>query len=205
MARQGLASITALLLVLAVAASGCAGTMPDGSDAPAAAGTASDAGGEEAVEAAHVVSAPERELFRMVNLVRRAEGLPALGKDDRLNRVARGFAEQMAEGRFFAHVDPEGGDLVGRLDAVDYPYGMAGENIAAGREDAAGTMADWLDSPGHRKNILATDADQIGVGYAHYDGEPGEPVMRDYWVMVVGREHPPGRMAGRPVIGPLVP
>ena len=98
-----------------------------------------------------------------------------------LRCAARKHSADMEARGFFDHVNPDGQSPWDRMDMAGYgAYSNAGENIAAGSPDAAGTMAQWMESDGHCSNIMNPDFTQIGVGY-HPGGQYGH-----LWTQVFG-------------------
>ena len=81
--------------------------------------------------------------------------------------VAQAYAEFMAEESYFDHVDPDGQNPGDRLESAGLIYYYYGENINAGYYDAEDSMNGWINSPGHRDNLLNTNFTQIGVGTAY--------------------------------------
>jgi uncharacterized protein YkwD len=95
-----------------------------------------------------------------------------------LDAVARAHARDMAERRYFSHTTPDGVTFTQRLTANGVAYRRAGENIA-GNSSAAGAVAAWLGSSGHRANILSGGFGRLGVGIHR---EPDSPYT--YYVQV---------------------
>lgn len=79
---------------------------------------------------------------------------------------ARKHSQDMAARDFFDHTNPSGEDPFVRMQQAGYDYSAAGENIAAGSPDAAGTMMQWMNSDGHCTNIMNPGFVDIGVGYS---------------------------------------
>jgi uncharacterized protein YkwD len=102
----------------------------------------------------------------LTNAERAAAGLPALDAEPRLEAAAQAYSQRMVLERFFAHVAPDGSALSGRL--TDYAgWSTIGENLAWGEGALAtprATVAAWMDSPGHRANILSRTYTEVGVG-----------------------------------------
>lgn len=107
--------------------------------------------------AAEVVTATNRERAR--------HGLAPLAVDARLTAAAQAHTADMVRRAFFAHEDPDGGQVWDRALAAGYPYRKVAENIAAGQRSAGEVVRGWMDSPGHRRNILDAELTQIGVGH----------------------------------------
>jgi len=119
----------------------------------------------ELVDAAH-----ERQLLDLVNIIRYRHKLPLLTWHDPAAKVAKGHSKDMENAGFFSHVSATTGlDPFQRLKQGGVVFQMAGENIAAGFPDAIEAHENWMNSPGHRKNVLEKGFLQLGTGvYADY-------------------------------------
>lgn len=111
----------------------------------------------------------EAEILRLTNIERQANGLGTLSACPRLATAALAHTNRMLEGQFFAHNDPgTGTSITDRIRATGYLDGAGAwrvaENIAMGYESAAATMTGWMNSPGHRANILTPELTHLGVG-----------------------------------------
>lgn len=111
------------------------------------------------------VRAYEREVIRLVNAERAKYGLSALTEDWELSRVARCKSQDMHDNRYFAHNSPTYGTPFQMIRAFGLSYRAAGENIAMGYRTPAAVVAGWMNSEGHRANILSSAYTKIGVGY----------------------------------------
>ena len=111
------------------------------------------------------VRAYEQEVVRLVNAERAKHGLAALTEDWELSRVARYKSQDMHDNRYFAHNSPTYGTPFRMLRAFGLSYRTAGENIAMGYAAPAAVVAGWMNSEGHRANILNSAYTKIGVGY----------------------------------------
>jgi uncharacterized protein YkwD len=100
----------------------------------------------------------------LTNRERGKAGCRPLTVDRRLTAAAQGHSEDMAEQRFFSHTSPDGRGFADRIHATGYPSPGA-ENIAYGQTSAREVVADWMGSPGHRRNILDCELTEIGVGF----------------------------------------
>lgn len=106
-----------------------------------------------------------RAVLARVNGLRKTMGLELVRADPALDAIAQAWAGRLATEGFFAHVDPAGGDLKGRLKAAGYRFQAAGENLGA----STGPLAAHFGiehSPGHRLNLLEPDHRALGVGIA---------------------------------------
>lgn len=102
------------------------------------------------------------------NRERSKRGLPALKQDAALDRAAQRHAEDMAAKDYFDHQSKDGRSPWKRIAAAllgEKPFGSMGENIAMGYPDADATCDGWMNSPGHRANILRKTFTHIGVGW----------------------------------------
>ncbi|PRY02705.1 CAP domain-containing protein [Allonocardiopsis opalescens] len=120
----------------------------------------------------------EDEVVALTNRERTAAGCPALSVDERLHAAAEGHSGDMAERDYFSHESPEGDGPGERAAAQGYPR-WSGENIAMGQPDAASVVQAWMDSPGHRDNILNCSSTDIGVGAV----DSGRGI---YWTQLFG-------------------
>ncbi|MFH8992425.1 CAP domain-containing protein [Streptomyces sp. NPDC017940] len=116
-------------------------------------------------------TAAEAEVLTLVNEERAEAGCRPVRADTALADLAGAFSADMATRDFFAHTDPDGATPWDRAEKAGIA-GLGGENIARGQVDARSVMAAWMDSPGHRANILNCDYTTMGVG-AHF--APGGP------------------------------
>ncbi|MFJ6671512.1 CAP domain-containing protein [Actinosynnema sp. NPDC091369] len=111
------------------------------------------------------VELAEAKVVELTNAERAANGCPALTADDRLAAAARAHSADMAANNYFDHVSQDGRSFVDRVKAAGYPSPGA-ENIAAGQRTAEAVVKGWMDSPGHRANILNCKLKALGVGMA---------------------------------------
>ena len=118
------------------------------------------------------------QVVTLVNARRQEAGLATLQNDSSLAAIAQKKAEDMAKNGYFSHTSPTYGSAFDMLKAAGYSYRTAGENIAKGQKTADAVMKGWMNSSGHRANILGTGYTKIGVGYAVSSG--GTP----YWVQI---------------------
>ena len=108
----------------------------------------------------------EAEVVRLVNAERAKRGLSMLSQNWEVSRVARYKSQDMIDKRYFAHQSPTYGSPFVMLDNFGIKFSAAGENIAYGQRTPTEVMNAWMNSPGHRSNILSATYNQIGVGVA---------------------------------------
>lgn len=104
-----------------------------------------------------------QQVVALVNEARDLAGCKPLKVDDRVVEAARGHSTDMAERDYFSHTTPEGVGFAERMRAAGYPS-PGGENIAKGQRSAEQVMNSWMNSDGHRRNILNCGFTTIGVG-----------------------------------------
>ena len=117
------------------------------------------------------VLAYESEVIRLVNEIRAERGLKALTANWELSRVARYKSQDMVDNRYFSHTSPVYGSPFQMIRAFGLSFRTAGENIAYGQRTPQAVVNAWMNSSGHRANILNASYTQIGVGYVangHY-------------------------------------
>ena len=117
------------------------------------------------------VTSFESEVVRLVNEIRAENGLSRLTANWELSRVARFKSQDMADKGYFSHTSPTYGTPFEMIRAFGLSYKTAGENIAYGQRTPQAVVNAWMNSSGHRANILNASYTQIGVGYSadgHY-------------------------------------
>ena len=125
----------------------------------------------------------DAELLTLTNAKRQNAGLPALRLSSQLGQVAQNHAEDMAINNYFSHIGLNGSQLSERVEAIGYDFSYVGENISAGRTTPLDTIQGWMNSQGHRENILNPNYTEIGFGYAYSpSSEYGH-----YWVQVFAK------------------
>ncbi len=107
----------------------------------------------------------EKEVIRLVNIERKAAGLSELTYDWQLCRVARIKSEDMSKNGYFSHTSPSYGTPFQMIKSFGISYRSAGENIARGYNSPSAVVEGWMNSKGHRANILNPAFTHIGVGY----------------------------------------
>ena len=109
----------------------------------------------------------EAEALERINRIREENGLESLKPHPVLNRLAREFSRRMAREKFFDHESPDGKTLVDRIREAKLEYSFIGENIFKSvnvQEPAERAVLAWMNSPGHKKNILTAEFTTTGVG-----------------------------------------
>ncbi|WP_371925005.1 CAP domain-containing protein [Halobacillus sp. A1] len=113
----------------------------------------------------------EGKVVELVNEERAKEGLEPLEMYDRLSDLARLKSQDMADNDYFDHTSPTYGSPFDMMNQYDFSYWSAGENIAAGQRSPEQVVEGWMNSPGHRENIMKEDFTHIGVGYVEESGD----------------------------------
>ncbi len=128
-----------------------------------------------------------QDVFRLTNLARAKENLPALVLRSSLNDAAQTHAEDMARRDVLAHQGSDQSSPAERVQRMNYPHSYRGENIAYNFSNAEGVITQWMNSTGHRENILGEYNNEIGIGYAM-----SKTSGRQYYVQVFGEAARPG-------------
>ncbi|MET9256426.1 CAP domain-containing protein [Streptomyces sp. NPDC003717] len=115
---------------------------------------------------------PEAQVLALVNQERSRAGCSPLTANGRLTTAADDYSDVMAASGVMSHTGPDGSTMAGRVEAAGYQWSALGENIARGQADAASVMNSWMNSPGHRANILNCSFKELGVGVHMGDGGP---------------------------------
>lgn len=113
----------------------------------------------------------ENQVLQLVNKERTSRGLQPLQMDSKVQQVARIKSQDMYKNNYFSHVSPTYGSPFDMLKSFGVSYQMAAENIAQGYPTAAAVVEGWMNSQGHRENILNPNFTHIGIGYepnGHY-------------------------------------
>ena len=111
------------------------------------------------------VSSFEAEVVRLVNQERSKQGIAPLVDDWQLSRVARYKSQDMRDNGYFSHTSPTYGSPFEMMKSFGISYRTAGENIAKGQKTPKAVVNAWMNSSGHRANILNSSFTKIGVGY----------------------------------------
>lgn len=109
----------------------------------------------------------EQQVLDLVNQERAKAGLPPLVANTSLIRSAKRHTNDMATNDFVSHTGSDGSTFTQRITDAGYQYSYAGENIAAGYTTAAEVVNGWMNSSGHRANILSPNYKDIGIGHAY--------------------------------------
>ncbi|MGG1685052.1 CAP domain-containing protein [Pseudalkalibacillus sp. NRS-1564] len=107
----------------------------------------------------------EQQVVNLTNAEREKAGLPALEVDTELSKVAQAKSEDMRDNNYFAHNSPTYGSPFDMMNQFGVDYQSAGENIAKGQQTPEEVVNAWMNSEGHRKNIMNGSFTHIGVGY----------------------------------------
>ncbi|WP_026882700.1 CAP domain-containing protein [Clostridium akagii] len=112
------------------------------------------------------IKTAENEVIRLVNIQRVNNGLPKLTANWQLSRIARYKSQDMINKNYFSHISPTYGSPFNMMETFGLKFSAAGENIAMGQQTPSSVVTAWMNSPGHRANILNPSYTQIGVGLA---------------------------------------
>ncbi|MFI8712971.1 CAP-associated domain-containing protein [Brevibacillus brevis] len=114
----------------------------------------------------------EKQNLDLLNVARQRAKLPVITWDEQVAAVARAHSQDMGQHNFFNHTSPSTGSPFDRLKQAGIRYSSAGENIAYGQLDGVEAHMSWMNSAGHRQNLLNPKFKQLGVGIVMKDGRP---------------------------------
>ncbi|GIH49483.1 Uncharacterized conserved protein YkwD, contains CAP (CSP/antigen 5/PR1) domain [Microbispora rosea] len=147
---------------------------------PPASAPASAAPSASPTSGSAVGTAIENEVVRLTNVERAKAGCGPLKHDPRLRTAAYAHSADMSAKDYFDHTSKDGRSFADRITAAGYTWRAAAENIAKGYGTAQAVVQGWMNSPGHRQNILNCNYTDIGVGYVAAGGP--------YWTQDFGRQ-----------------
>jgi uncharacterized protein YkwD len=122
------------------------------------------------------LSGPQAEVLALVNKERAAVGCPVLTVNAKLTKAAQDHSADMAAHNNMSHTGSDGSDPGARITRAGYQWQTYGENVAYGYPSAAQVMEGWMNSPGHKRNILDCSYKEIGIGLA----QPGQYWTQDF-------------------------
>lgn len=128
-----------------------------------------------------------QRVVELTNIERRKAGLPALKYDPALAAAAEKHSVDMAMRDYFDHEGADGSSPSERVSATGYEWSFVAENIHGGSDTPEEAVKSWMNSPGHRKNILNPKAQEIGVGYYYLANDGGDIKDKHYWTQVFAK------------------
>jgi uncharacterized protein YkwD len=128
------------------------------------------------------LAAFEARVLELTNEFRAAHGKEPFANDAKLNAAAEDWSRSMAKGDFFRHSSPA------QVEEHGYDWRAWGENIAAGYATPEAVVQGWINSPGHRANLLSDSFREIGIGHYFLADDPGSLDYHHYWTQVFGTE-----------------
>lgn len=152
-------------------------TTPPPSTPPLSAPKPTRAASAPTTAASSAASGPTARVLELVNSERAKAGCAPVTVDTELTKAAQNHSQDMADHQNMSHTGSDGSSMTDRLARVGYQYSSAGENVAAGYGTADSVMEGWMNSPGHKANILNCGFKEIGIGLAG----PG-----NYWTQNFG-------------------
>ncbi len=124
----------------------------------------------------------EEQVFQQINQIRQNYGLGLLRWNCQLVAAAQNHSQDMARTRKMSHTGSNGSQLTERVKRFGYSYSYIAENVAAGQKTPEEVVNSWMNSPGHRQNILSPHITEMGVGYSYVLGDR----YGTYWTQVFG-------------------
>jgi uncharacterized protein YkwD len=127
-----------------------------------------------------------QQVLDLTNSERTKAGLQPLRLNEKLNQAAQGHSQDMAMADYFSHTGANGSNAGDRAASAGYYYSSLGENIAAGYITAEEVVQGWMNSPGHRANIMNAGYQELGVGYYYLADDTGSVNYNYYWTQEFG-------------------
>lgn len=124
---------------------------------------------------------PTYEVVKLTNAYRIKNGQLPLAVNTQLANAAQSYSRVMALGDHWSHTSPDGTQFYERVLAADYSYSQVAENLSRGRTNPLEALNGWIASPGHRRNLLAYQVQEIGVGYFFLQNDGGFYRSNHYW------------------------
>ena len=122
----------------------------------------------------------------LTNQQRLQNGCNALTINTKLNAAADRHSRDMALNDVFSHTGSDGSKFTQRIQDAGYSYSTAAENIAVGYRTPQDVVTGWMNSEGHRRNILNCALQEIGVSYYYHRNDGGNINYHHYWTQVFG-------------------
>lgn len=135
-----------------------------------------------AVAQADCTDTTGQQVTALINAERHAAGLSPLTVDLRVVDAARRHSTDMATHDVFGHTGSDGSNAGARVRAAGYDWSFVAENVAAGQSGSEAVVGAWMNSPGHRANILHPNARHLGIGYVYEGGTQ----YGHYWTVNFG-------------------
>ena len=126
------------------------------------------------------------QVLKLTNEERKKANLDPLKLNSKLSSAADSHSDSMAKDDFFSHTGKNGSSVGDRVRDTGYNYLRVGENIAAGYSTASAVVSGWMNSSGHRANILNPNYTEIGIGYEFLQADTGSVNYNHYWTQVFG-------------------
>lgn len=125
-----------------------------------------------------------QQLLSLINDERSKRGLAILREDPKLAQAALIHAEEQMSENALSHSSLNGDSVSDRVAVTGYAWGFVAENLAAGRETARETLIDWINSPGHNKNLFTKQASEFGAAYLSRPRQ-NQNDLGHFWVLVL--------------------
>ncbi|TWT60755.1 CAP domain-containing protein [Rubinisphaera italica] len=142
----------------------------------------------------------QQQLLNMINQERAKQNMQPLAMNDKLTKAAQDWSKYMADNDYFNHLSPDGTTPQQRAQQAGYPDFSGWENIYAGGGDLgkpANTFDGWMNSPGHKANMLKADLNEVGLGVAV------NSTGVKYWTLLAGiGKNVKAPMANKPIAAP---
>lgn len=125
------------------------------------------------------------QIVSLTNNFRQQNGLSPVTLNNQLTNAAQAHTENMAFQDFVSHTGADGSSVAQRVTATGYGWSVVAENIAAGHQTAAEVVQGWINSDGHRANLLNPNVTEVGIGYYFLANDTGNENWNYYWTQVL--------------------
>ncbi|GAA3774035.1 hypothetical protein GCM10023083_08780 [Streptomyces phyllanthi] len=149
---------------------------PDKATSPSSPPKAKSSSSTPSASAGGADSGPTDRVLVLVNAEREKAGCAPLTENAKLTKAAQDHSQDMADHKNMSHTGSDGSSMSDRLSRVGYKFRSAGENVAYGYNTPESVMDGWMNSPGHKANILNCGFKEIGIGLA----QPGYYWTQDF-------------------------
>jgi uncharacterized protein YkwD len=130
------------------------------------------------------ISSIINQIVSLTNNYRQQNGLSPVALNNQLSNAAQAHTENMAFQDFVSHTGADGSSVAQRVTATSYSWSIVAENIAAGHQTAADVVQGWINSDGHRANLLNPNVTEVGIGYYFLANDTGNENWNYYWTQV---------------------
>lgn len=124
------------------------------------------------------------QIYHVTNDERQKHGVPPVNLHQKLSQAAQRHSEDMAQRRYFSHRGANNSTPADRVAATGYAWSLVAENISSGNASPWEVVQGWMDSPGHRANIVNPELQEIGIGVCYVQLGQAPMNIQYYWTQL---------------------